>query len=156
MWLQVVAVIVAFVLGVGGGWTVQGWRKDEAAAVIRAEAATAREKAISEAMAEADRRLSVQQEATNAAEVKARRAQSAATVSGVAADSLREHIARIVADAGTCDSAPSTVSPTKRLADVLNESVAEYRTVAEVADRAIIVGGECSDRYDALIGTKNE
>lgn len=144
------AVLAGLAIGAAGGWQVQAWRHGRIAAEAQAHVATAREEAMHGALIETTRRLTAQQEAAHAAETKARRARADAVAAGAAADSLREYATQLAADASACGATAPGDGPADRLANVLGESVEQYREVAAAADRAVIAGQLCQQSYDAL------
>lgn len=152
-WLWIVLAVVAW-----GAWQrtrataatakVQQVQRDQLEHRIRTH--EQRETALQESLAVVEARLAAQQEAAKNAE---RRRVQAAAAAASAADALRmlEHDARAAA-AGACGGDPAAAAdgPAGQLADALRDSAARYLEVARVADDAIIRGGECEQRYDAL------
>lgn len=155
IYTHVAAAVVALGLGFTAGWQTQGWRQARAAAELQAHTATLREEAMHGALIETTRRLTAQQWAAHAAEIKARRSRGDAAAAGAAADSLREHAARLAADASACHPAAAAIgqaasAPGSVLADMLGRLEAHGRELAAEADRRGIAGSECEQRYDAL------
>jgi hypothetical protein len=128
------------------GWLlagVQTWRLT-VEAERQAREALAREAALRTA-------LISQTEAANDAAQAARRARLDSAAAGRAADSLREHVARV---AGRCSAAatdsPAGAAPGDLLADMLGRLEAAGRELAAEADRARAAGAACERSYDAL------
>ena len=128
------------------GWLlagVQTWRLT-VEAERQAEQALAREAAFRSA-------LITQTEAANDAAQAARRARLDSAAAGRAADSLRQHVARI---AGQCapigPDSPAGAAPGDLLADMLGRLEEAGRELAAEADRARTAGAACERSYDAL------
>ncbi len=116
------------------------------------EAAKATEAALAENIRETARRLAEQQKATQDAELKLSKARADAGAASAAAGRLRDRLVAIrSAEPRASDPAASGTSITDRLAGVLGECADRYRTVAAIADRAIIAGRTCEASYQALI-----
>lgn len=118
----------------------------------RAAYASAAASAAADNLIETGRRIAAQSKAANDAQVQSNRADAADRANARAADGLRiaAHTLASGCRAAGADPAASASSPADRLADVLGESVSEYRAVAKAADNAVIRGQQCSASYDAL------
>lgn len=136
---------------VWGGW--QRHRATSAAEALRAHDSAIAAQIIQRQQAdqaETARRLDEQRKATDAAETLARTARLDAAGARGAADRLRVELASRAADRRAADPAAAGGSETDRLADALGQCADQYRTVADVADAAIIAGLTCERSYNSL------
>lgn len=156
IWTHAAAAVAALAVGFTAAWQVQGWRWDRAEARQAAHVATLREGAMHQALIETTRRLTAQTEATDAAATRARRARADAAAADAAADSLREHVARLAARAAGDDPAAAgggqaAADAARMLAELQRRADERAGILARIADERGTAGELCERAYDALM-----
>lgn len=144
-------------LAMAGGWQkFQASRAQSKLAAQELVAERSRGDALHAGVLEVNRRLTKQQEAANAADLRARRASADKLAADNAAGKLRDYASRLAGSAAACDPAAAPVgspagAPAVVLADMLGRVEARGRELAAEADRRGTAGEECQRRYDALM-----
>lgn len=120
-------------------------------AAAQQQAAKEREAELARSLAVAAQRLNDQQENIRHANQATEHARADTASSAGAAERLRQRLAAEQARARAADSAAAAASAADRIAEAFGSCVAEYRSVAAIADAAIIAGQLCERDYDSLI-----
>ncbi|MCO1358811.1 DUF2514 domain-containing protein [Burkholderia multivorans] len=144
------AVVVACVIGVTGGYC-KGHHDADQSATVADQAKQIRE--LKAARDEYQRRTTAQQENASHAAKERDQARADAAAAVTAADGLRKQVAGLVERARHPAATPGSAAAGDALdllADVLGRADQRAGELAEYADRARIAGQQCERDYDAL------
>ena len=140
----------------GAGWLANGWRLGGQLADYRLQIAERDRRAEAAARVEEHRRQTEFDRITGEANDQAEQARADAADADQRADSLQQHVARLLASRGaTCGAiaaqggAPAR-DPAVLLADLLGRVEQAGRELAAEADRRAVAGRACERAYGAL------
>ncbi len=138
-----------------------GWQRHQVKAITaelmsqQAEAAQAREAALSESITETERRLVAQKGIVHEARKQAEKSRADAVAAAAAADRLRARLAAITSSARPVDSAassggPSAAESARVLAELLARADDRAGILARHADEARAAALACQRAYESL------